>query len=91
MLNQLMTPEQIIALASIGESETLEFKATTGTRRGICPVSDLTISEAGSVQFPMVENAAAVGWTPLASKAAEHKRGGTGQVQSMDKRRRGLL
>ena len=28
-----MTPEQIRALAAAGESETLEFKHTTGTRR----------------------------------------------------------
>ena len=28
-----MTPEQITALAATGESETLEFKSTTGTRR----------------------------------------------------------
>ena len=28
-----MTPEQIVALAASGESETLEFKETTGTRR----------------------------------------------------------
>ncbi len=28
-----MTPDQIATLAALGESETLEFKATTGTRR----------------------------------------------------------
>ena len=28
-----MTPDQIVALAASGESETLEFKETTGTRR----------------------------------------------------------
>ncbi len=28
-----MTPDHIITLAASGESETLEFKATTGTRR----------------------------------------------------------
>ena len=28
-----MTPDQITALANTGESETLEFKSTTGTRR----------------------------------------------------------
>ena len=28
-----MTPEQVTALAATGESETLEFKSTTGTRR----------------------------------------------------------
>ena len=33
-----MTPEQITVLAATGESETLEFKHTTGTRReaGTC-------------------------------------------------------
>ena len=28
-----MTPDQIAGLAAAGESETLEFKSTTGTRR----------------------------------------------------------
>ncbi len=28
-----MTPDQIASLAAPGESETLEFKTTTGTRR----------------------------------------------------------
>ena len=28
-----MTPDQITALAATGESEVLEFKSTTGTRR----------------------------------------------------------
>ena len=33
MLNQTMNLEHITALTLTGESETLEFKATTGTRR----------------------------------------------------------
>ena len=39
-------------------------------------MSDLKISEAASVQFPMVRHAAEVGWTPLPPAAAMHKRGG---------------
>ena len=39
-------------------------------------MSDLKISEAASVQFPMIRHAAEVGWTPLAPAAAMHKRGG---------------
>ncbi|MEA3246939.1 MAG: HsdR family type I site-specific deoxyribonuclease [Gemmatimonadota bacterium] len=36
----------------------------------------LSISEAGSVQFPMVAHAAAIGWTPLTPEKAKAKRGG---------------
>ncbi|MBA3341434.1 MAG: HsdR family type I site-specific deoxyribonuclease [Gemmatimonadaceae bacterium] len=39
-------------------------------------MSELKISEAGSVQFPMVAHAVAVGWTPITSEAAKQKRGG---------------
>ena len=39
-------------------------------------MSDLKISEAASVQFPMVRHAAEVGWTPLPPEVAMHKRGG---------------
>ena len=39
-------------------------------------MTDLTITEAGSVQFPMVRHAAEIGWTPLTPQAAMHKRGG---------------
>jgi type I restriction enzyme R subunit len=39
-------------------------------------VSELKISEAGSVQFPMVAHAAEIGWTPLSPEAAKLKRGG---------------
>ena len=34
-------------------------------------VSTLTISEAGTVQFPMVKHAVEIGWTPLTPEAAE--------------------
>lgn len=39
-------------------------------------MGELKISEAGTVQFPMVKHAAAIGWTPLKPEAAKHKRGG---------------
>lgn len=39
-------------------------------------MSDLKISEAGTVQFPMVKHAAEIGWTPLTPEAAKQKRGG---------------
>ena len=38
-------------------------------------MTDLKISEAGSVQFPMVRHAAEIGWTPLSPEAARAKRG----------------
>ncbi len=36
----------------------------------------LKISEAGTVQFPMVKYAAEIGWTPVAPDVAKQKRGG---------------
>lgn len=39
-------------------------------------MSLLTISEAGSVQFPMVAHAREIGWTPITPEAAREKRGG---------------
>jgi type I restriction enzyme, R subunit len=39
-------------------------------------MSDLRISEAGSVQFPMVKHAVEIGWTPLTPEAAKEKRCG---------------
>jgi type I restriction enzyme, R subunit len=39
-------------------------------------MSELRISEAGTVQFPMVKHAAEIGWTPLAPEVAKQKRGG---------------
>jgi hypothetical protein len=39
-------------------------------------VSQLKISQAGSVQFPMVAHAAAIGWTPIPPGVAKQKRGG---------------
>ncbi|MGH7620130.1 MAG: type I restriction endonuclease, partial [Gemmatimonadaceae bacterium] len=39
-------------------------------------MSDLRISEGGSVQFPMVAHAAGIGWTPITPDVAKQKRGG---------------
>ena len=39
-------------------------------------MSDLSISEASTVQFPMVEHAAEIGWTPLTPEEAKARRGG---------------
>ena len=39
-------------------------------------MTDLSITEAGSVQFPMVRHAAEVGWTPLSPSDALAMRGG---------------
>lgn len=39
-------------------------------------MSDLKISEAGTVQFPMVKHAVEIGWTPLAPEIAREMRGG---------------
>ena len=39
-------------------------------------MTELNITEAGSVQFPMVHHAAEIGWTPLTPQDALHKRGG---------------
>jgi type I restriction enzyme R subunit len=39
-------------------------------------MSDLKISEAGTVQFPMVKHAAEIGWMPLKPEIAKQKRGG---------------
>lgn len=38
-------------------------------------MSDLRISEAGSVQFPMVRHTEEIGWTPLTPELAREKRG----------------
>ena len=45
---------------------------------------ELKISEAGSVQFPMVAHAAEIGWTPLSPDAARAKRGGSDGVLLRD-------
>lgn len=39
-------------------------------------MSGLKISEAGTVQFPMVKHATEIGWIPLTPEVAKQKRGG---------------
>ena len=39
-------------------------------------MSQLKISEAGTVQFQMVAHAAVIGWTPIPPEVALQKRGG---------------
>src|SRR4051794_26315330 len=39
-------------------------------------MSSLKISEAGTVQFPMVNHSVEIGWTPLTPEVAREKRGG---------------
>ncbi|MBP1870722.1 type I restriction enzyme R subunit [Ensifer adhaerens] len=39
-------------------------------------MSELKISEAGTVQFPMVKHAVEIGWAPLTPDVAKQKRGG---------------
>jgi type I restriction enzyme R subunit len=39
-------------------------------------MSHISISEAGTVQFPMVKHAVEIGWTPIDPNAARQKRGG---------------
>jgi type I restriction enzyme, R subunit len=39
-------------------------------------MSEIAISEAGTVQFPMVAHAAGIGWTPITPDVAKLKRGG---------------
>ena len=38
-------------------------------------MSQLSISEAGTVQFPMVKHAVEIGWTPISPDEARQKRG----------------
>ena len=39
-------------------------------------MTTLNITEAGSVQFPMVRHAAEIGWTPIPPQDALRQRGG---------------
>ena len=39
-------------------------------------MTEITITEAGTVQFPMVAHAAGIGWTPITPDVAKLKRGG---------------
>jgi type I restriction enzyme, R subunit len=47
-------------------------------------VSQLRISEAATVQFPMVRHAAEIGWIPLAPEVAKQKRGGEAGMFLLD-------
>lgn len=47
-------------------------------------MTELTITKAGSVQFPVVRRAAGIGWTPLTLQAAMHKRGGEARMLFRD-------
>lgn len=47
-------------------------------------MSEIRISEAGTVQFPMVTHAAEIGWTPIAPEVAKRKRGGEAGVMLRD-------
>ena len=69
LLHKLMTGE--IRVADLDLSA-LSASSNSRSRR----MSDLKISEAGTVQFPMVKHAAEIGWTPLTPEVAKQKRGG---------------
>ena len=57
-----MTPEQVTALAASGESETLEFKTTTGTRREAArTVCAFLNQRGGQVLFGVTPDGAAAG------------------------------
>jgi type I restriction enzyme R subunit len=47
-------------------------------------MDELTISEAGTVQFPMVAHAAGIGWTPITPEVARQKRGGEASTMLRD-------
>ncbi len=53
-------------------------------------VTDLAVTEAEAVQFPMVRHAAEVGWTPLPPQAALRKRGGQAGMLFRDDLERAL-
>lgn len=47
-------------------------------------MSELKISEAGTVQFPMVNHAVGIGWTPITPEVAKQKRGGEAGMMLRD-------
>ena len=47
-------------------------------------MSEIRISESGTVQFPMVTHAAAIGWIPLKPDIAKQKRGGEASMVFRD-------
>ena len=57
-----MTPQQVVALAESGESETLEFKTTTGTRReAVATVCAMLNQRGGHVLFGVSPDGSVVG------------------------------
>ena len=57
-----MTPQQVLALAESGESETLEFKTTTGTRReAVATVCAMLNQRGGHVLFGVSPDGSVVG------------------------------
>ena len=57
-----MTPEQVATLTSAGESEALEFKATTGTRReATATVCAMLNQRGGRVLFGIAADGRVVG------------------------------
>jgi type I restriction enzyme R subunit len=54
-------------------------------------MNELRVSEAGTVQFPMVHHAAEMGWTPLSREEALSKRGGEAGLFLYDELRDALL
>ena len=57
-----MTPDQITALAATGESEVLEFKSTTGTRReALRTVCAMLNQRGGHVLFGVAPTGSVVG------------------------------
>ena len=53
-------------------------------------MTELNITEAATVQFPMVRHAAGIGWTPLSPQAALGKRGGEAGMLFRDELEGGL-
>ncbi len=47
-------------------------------------MSEIRISEAGTVQFPMVKHAADIGWKPITPEIAKQKRGGDSGMMLRD-------
>lgn len=47
-------------------------------------MSEIKISEAGTVQFPMVNHAVGIGWTPITPEVAKQKRGGEAGMMLRD-------
>jgi len=47
-------------------------------------MSEISISEAGTVQFPMVNHAVGIGWTPITPEVAKQKRGGEAGMMLRD-------